>query len=47
MFWDAYWSMLRVIGMVTLTKPALLALLQLTYPPLKHPDLLALINDRK
>jgi len=33
--------------MATLTKPALLALLRSSYPPLEHPDLLALINDEK
>ena len=39
--------MLQAIGMATLTKPALLALLQSTYPHLKHPYLLALINGQK
>jgi len=39
--------MLQFVGMATLTKSALLALLQLTYPPLKHSDLLALINGQK
>ena len=39
--------MLQSIGMATLTKPALLTLRQSTYLPLKHPDLLALINSQK
>ena len=39
--------MLQLIGMATLTKLALLALLQSAYPPLKHPNLLALINGQK
>ena len=30
--------MLQLISMATLTKLALLALLELTYPRLKHPD---------
>ena len=34
--------MLQSIGMATLTKLELLVLHQSTYPPLKHPDLLAL-----
>ena len=33
--------------MATLTQPGLLSLLQSTYPPLKHPDFLALINGQK
>jgi hypothetical protein len=32
--------------MATLTKPELLTLLQLTYPAVKHPGLLALINGQ-
>ena len=39
--------MLQLIGMAGLTKPALLALLQSTYPHLKHPDSLVLINGQK
>jgi len=39
--------MLHLINMATLTKPALLALLEPTYLRLKHPDLLALINGQK
>jgi len=44
--WDTYWSMLQIIGMATPTKPGRLTLLRSTYPPLKHPDLLALMVRR-
>ena len=39
--------MLQLIDIATLTKPVLLALLLSAYPPLKHPDLLALISGQK